>query len=156
MNSKHKVLTGNPTRNSRCQALASRALNTSCYFGQSARSIESRCVVKCVDTMGPGNLKGHLFRWRDLTRRIQVIRFFRLWIPGEINRGHALAHRSNLHDDGSRSITSGGHEPYQPGELDAVAHHHGDRDDDNEGHEDHDDWLPLPGDLVEEKADSFT
>ena len=46
MNLKHKVLTGNPTRNSRCQALASRALNTSCYFGQSARSIESRCVVK--------------------------------------------------------------------------------------------------------------
>ena len=47
MNLKHKVLTGNPTGNSRCQALASRALNTSCYFGQSARSIESRCVVKC-------------------------------------------------------------------------------------------------------------
>ena len=46
MNLKHKVLTGNPTGNSRCQALASRALNTSCYFGQSARSIESRCVVK--------------------------------------------------------------------------------------------------------------
>ena len=45
MNLKHKVLTGNPTGNSRCQALASRALNTSCYFGQSARSIESRCVV---------------------------------------------------------------------------------------------------------------
>ena len=42
MNLKHKVLTGNPTGNSRCQALASRALNTSCYFGQSARSIESR------------------------------------------------------------------------------------------------------------------
>ena len=46
MNLKHKVLTGNPTGNSRCQALASRALNTSCYFGQSTRSIESRCVVK--------------------------------------------------------------------------------------------------------------
>ena len=45
MNLKHKVLTGNPTGDSRCQALTSRALNTSCYFGQSARSIESRCVV---------------------------------------------------------------------------------------------------------------
>ena len=45
MNLKQKVLTGNPTGNSRCQALASRALNTSCNFGQSARSIESRCVV---------------------------------------------------------------------------------------------------------------
>ena len=34
-----------PTGNSRCHALMSRALNVSCSFGQSARSIESRCVV---------------------------------------------------------------------------------------------------------------
>ena len=44
-----QTLTGNrinPTGNSRCYALASRALNMSCRFGQSARSIESRRVVK--------------------------------------------------------------------------------------------------------------
>ena len=34
-----------PTGNSRCNVLASRALNMSGYFDQSARSIESRCVV---------------------------------------------------------------------------------------------------------------
>ena len=51
MNLKHKVLTGNPTGDSRFQALTSRALNTSCYFGQSARSIESRCVVKELTSM---------------------------------------------------------------------------------------------------------
>ena len=39
-------LTGNPTGNSRCHVLTSRALNMSCNFGQSVRSIESRCVVK--------------------------------------------------------------------------------------------------------------
>ena len=38
--------TGNPVGNNRCQLLASRALNTSCSFSQSACSIESRCVVK--------------------------------------------------------------------------------------------------------------
>ena len=54
MNLKHKVLTGNPTGKSRCQALASRALNTSCYFGQSARSIESRCVVNSYTVHGVG------------------------------------------------------------------------------------------------------
>ena len=41
-----QTLTGNSTGNSRCHAFASRALNMSCSFGQSARSIESRCVVK--------------------------------------------------------------------------------------------------------------
>ena len=40
-----QILTGNYTGNFRCHALASRALNMSCNFGQSARSIESRCVV---------------------------------------------------------------------------------------------------------------
>ena len=38
--------TGNPTGNSCCHTLASRALSMSCSFGQSARSIESRSVVK--------------------------------------------------------------------------------------------------------------
>ena len=56
MNLRHKVLTGNPTGNSRCQALASRALNTSCYFGQSARSIESRCVVRFMLHLLAGSL----------------------------------------------------------------------------------------------------
>ena len=41
-----QTLTGNPDKISRCYALASRALNMSCSFGQSARSIESRCVVE--------------------------------------------------------------------------------------------------------------
>ena len=47
MNTKFKAqsLTGNPTGNYRCQIVASRALNMSCSFSQSARSIESRCVV---------------------------------------------------------------------------------------------------------------
>ena len=47
-NFKAQTPTGNPTGNYRCQLLASRALNMSCYFSQSARSIESRCVVKCT------------------------------------------------------------------------------------------------------------
>ena len=37
--------TGNPTGNTRCHRLTSRALNMSRSFGQSAHSIESRCVV---------------------------------------------------------------------------------------------------------------
>ena len=57
MNNKFKAqtLTGNPTGNYRCQLFASRALNMSCYFSQSARSIESRCVVNvlygCIEHM---------------------------------------------------------------------------------------------------------
>ena len=47
MNNKFKAqtLTGNPIGNSQCHVLASRALNLSCSFGQSARSIENRCMV---------------------------------------------------------------------------------------------------------------
>ena len=41
-----QIVTENPTGNPRCHALASRALNMSCNFGQSARSTESRCVVR--------------------------------------------------------------------------------------------------------------
>ena len=41
----NSALTGNPTENSRCRVVASRALNMPCSFGQSVRSIESRCVV---------------------------------------------------------------------------------------------------------------
>ena len=50
MNNKFKAqsLTENPTGNSRCRDLASRALNMSGYFDQSARSIESRCVVNVL------------------------------------------------------------------------------------------------------------
>ena len=40
-----QIVTGTPTGNSRCHALASPALNISCSFGQSARSIKSRYVV---------------------------------------------------------------------------------------------------------------
>ena len=40
-----QIVTVDPAGNSRCHALASRALNMSCSFGQSARSTESRCVV---------------------------------------------------------------------------------------------------------------
>ena len=43
---KAQTLNGNATGNYRCQLLASRALNMSCSFSQSASSIESRCVVK--------------------------------------------------------------------------------------------------------------
>ena len=63
MNNKFKAqtLTGNPTGNYRCQLFASRALNMSCYFSQSARSIESRCVVKVMnmpaDGLAPDNAK---------------------------------------------------------------------------------------------------
>ena len=47
MNNKFKAQTliGNPTGNYLCQLFVSRALNMSCYFSQSAHSIESRCVV---------------------------------------------------------------------------------------------------------------
>ena len=41
--------TGNPTGNSHCHTLVSRALNMSCSFGLSARSIESSCVVIATD-----------------------------------------------------------------------------------------------------------
>ena len=56
MNNKYnaQTLTRNPTW--RCQVLAFRALNMSCSFDQSARSIESRCVVKEIsgpDTVRP-------------------------------------------------------------------------------------------------------
>ena len=40
-----QTVTGNSAGISRCHDLASRALNVSGTFGQSARSIESRCVV---------------------------------------------------------------------------------------------------------------
>ena len=40
-----KNVTGNPPANWRCHAFAARALNMSCSFGQSARSIESRRVI---------------------------------------------------------------------------------------------------------------
>ena len=43
---KAQILTGNPTGNSRCNILASRALSMSGYFDQSARSIESRTQVR--------------------------------------------------------------------------------------------------------------
>ena len=42
---KADTATRNPTWSSRCHTLAPRALNMMCSFGQSARSIESRCVV---------------------------------------------------------------------------------------------------------------
>ena len=45
---KAQTLTGNPTGNYRYQLLSSRTLNMSCSFSQSARSIESRCVVMCL------------------------------------------------------------------------------------------------------------
>ena len=49
MNNKFKAQTlTNPTGNFRFQILASRALNMSCYFSQSVRSIESSCVVKSI------------------------------------------------------------------------------------------------------------
>ena len=47
--SKAQTLTGNPTRNNRCQLLVSRVLNMPCRFGHSARSIESRCVVRVIN-----------------------------------------------------------------------------------------------------------
>ena len=43
---KTKILTGNPAGNLRCHVLALRALNMSYCSDQSARSMESRCVVK--------------------------------------------------------------------------------------------------------------
>ena len=42
---KAQTLIGHSTGNYRCQLLASCALNMSCSFNQSGRSIESRCVV---------------------------------------------------------------------------------------------------------------
>ena len=45
---KAQSLTRNPTGNSRCHDLASRALNMSDYFDQSALSIESRCMDKFI------------------------------------------------------------------------------------------------------------
>ena len=42
---KAQTLTANPSGNVRCHVLKSRALSVYCSFGQSARSIESRCVV---------------------------------------------------------------------------------------------------------------
>ena len=44
-NSRHKLISGSPTGNLRSRVLASHALNISCSFGQSVRSIENRCMV---------------------------------------------------------------------------------------------------------------
>ena len=71
MNLEHKVLTGNPTGNSRCQALESRALNTSCYFDQSAGSIESRCVVILSEENG-----------QSQSGFIYIVRLLPLVVPG--------------------------------------------------------------------------
>ena len=54
---KAQTLTGNPTGNYRSQLLASRALKMSSSFSKSARSIESRFVVKSVSGEGPWNLE---------------------------------------------------------------------------------------------------
>ena len=54
-----RIATGNPTGNECCYAFASHALNVSCSFGQSARWIESRCVVRyitCDFSVCPSNL----------------------------------------------------------------------------------------------------
>ena len=47
--SKAQTLTRNPTWNNRCQLLVSRVLNMPCRFSHSARSIESRCVVRVIN-----------------------------------------------------------------------------------------------------------
>ena len=60
---KAQTLTWNPTGNYRYHLLASRASNMSCRFSQSARSIESRCVVmfrsQCVSTLRPIQNRRH-------------------------------------------------------------------------------------------------
>ena len=48
---KAQILTKNPTGNVRCHVLASRAINMSCSFDQSVRSIESGFVV--IDLVHP-------------------------------------------------------------------------------------------------------
>ena len=65
MNNKFKAqtLTGNPTGNYRCQLFASHALNMSCYFSQSARSIESRCVVNHMASLDHNELQSRLTNW---------------------------------------------------------------------------------------------
>ena len=58
MNNKFKAqtLTGNPTGNYRCQLLASRALNMSCYLSQSARSIKKQ-------------VRGYAAKYKDIKDR---------------------------------------------------------------------------------------
>ena len=69
MNNKFKAqtLTGNPKWNYRCQLLASRALNMSCSFSQSVRSIESRCVVIC-QLVHPAHINRNIFPRHILQR----------------------------------------------------------------------------------------
>ena len=57
--------TGNPTGNSCCHTLASRALNMSCSFGQLARSIESRCVVMEFNMILPSNPGPSMFQTHE-------------------------------------------------------------------------------------------
>ena len=68
---KAQTLTWNPSGYLCCHVLASRALNMSCSFGQSARSIESRCLVThripCMTTSSNGNI---FPRYWPLVRRI--------------------------------------------------------------------------------------
>ena len=89
-------LTGNPTERSRCHALASRAFNMSRGCGQSARSVESRCVVSGLnvrritsymvpyETFAPQNLVSR-FEWcrpikSELERPMQLLK--NAWLCG--------------------------------------------------------------------------
>ena len=75
---KAQTLTGNPTGYYRCQLIAPRALNISCSFNQSARSIESRCVVihiTCIVHMNKEKVQWYGLPTKG-TFQIRLIRVF--------------------------------------------------------------------------------
>ena len=100
-----QTLTGNPTGNSCCHALASRALNKSCSFGQSGRWIESRCIVTmttqhwCLIKNGVVTLHRHdmgiIASWitGNLTASVKV---FQANITGNIKALHYWHHFASL------------------------------------------------------------
>ena len=77
--------TGNSTGNSRCYVLASRVLNMSCSFDQSAHSIESRYVIEWVTLTRHRLCYEHddVIKWKHFPRYWPFVRgiHWSRWIP---------------------------------------------------------------------------
>ena len=71
------ILTRNLTRNLHCHVLSFLAWNMSCYFGQSACSIESRCVVMLLQynsVVSIGGIHIYIF-WKQSQIEISYMSF---------------------------------------------------------------------------------
>ena len=104
MNNKFKeqTLNGNPTGNYRCQLFASRALNMSCYFSQSARSIESRRVVNKSNyaCMFSSARELHVPQFSPAIGRI-IQEWAHGKLPGQFSYQEEILHSIPYHDQSS-------------------------------------------------------